>query len=115
MSRGGGPRWQRPAAALAAASLLHALGPSARATGLGCSAGPLAALHPGALRLRGGREPVAPSERDSSLATVSEITGMVSTIFLSSSGGADDDMVLPQALPVSDIASQSLERDYQVA
>jgi len=60
-------------------------------------------------------EPVAPSERDSSLATVSEITGMVSTIFLSSSGGADDDMVLPQALPVSDIASQSLERDYQVA
>jgi hypothetical protein len=67
------------------------------------------------LRLRGGwmaanrRQPAGLG--DSSIETVSEITGMVSTIFFSSSGGADDDMELPQVFPVSDIASQSLDRD----
>ena len=67
------------------------------------------------LRLRGGwmaanrRQPAGLG--DSSIETVSEVTGMVSTIFFSSSGGADDDMELPQVFPVSDIASQSLDRD----
>lgn len=62
--------------------------------------------HPAArLRLRGGGS-------DESLQTVSDVAGLVSTIFFSSSGGADNDMDLPQVLPVSDIASRSLDRDY---
>ena len=44
---------------------------------------------------------------------LSEISGMVSTIFFSSSGGIDDEMELQQALPVSDIASQSVDRDMK--
>ena len=77
------------------------------------------------LRLRGGRggEDSAPSASTRLCAPadwsagvtsqVSDVTGMVSTIFFSSSEGSNDDMDLPQVLPVSDIASRSLDRDYQ--
>ena len=79
----------------------------------------IAALQvPRVLRLRGHGDSTArvvETARDGSLESVSDITGMVSTIFFSSSGALDDDMVLPQALPVSDVESRSLDRDFREA
>lgn len=80
----------------------------------------IAALQvPHVLRLRGNGDSTArgvvETARDGSLESVSDITGMVSTIFFSSSGALDDDMVLPQALPVSDVESRSLDRDFREA
>ena len=79
----------------------------------------IAALQlPHVLRLRGNGDSTTrgvETARDGSLESVSDITGMVSTIFFSSSGALDDDMVLPQALPVSDVESRSLDRDFREA
>ena len=76
------------------------------------------------LRLRGGRgniyqDSAPPGLVDwsagvnSESSEVSDVTGMVSTIFFSSSDGSEHDMSLPQVLPVSDIASCSLDRDFK--
>jgi hypothetical protein len=76
------------------------------------------------LRLRGGRGDIDQDSANPGLADwsagvnaesseVSGVTGMVSTIFFSSSEGSEHDMSLPQVLPVSDIASRSLDRDYK--
>jgi hypothetical protein len=76
------------------------------------------------LRLRGGRgnidqDSAPPGLVDwsagvnSESSEVSDVTGMVSTIFFSSSDGSGHDMSLPQVLPVSDIASRSLDRDFK--
>lgn len=76
------------------------------------------------LRLRGGRGNIDQDSAPPGLADwsagvnsesseVSDVTGMVSTIFFSSSDGSEHDMSLPQVLPVSDIASRSLDRDVK--
>lgn len=64
-------------------------------------------LRGGALRLRGGAEAAAGDD------STSDVSGFVSTIFLSGdSEGRGFDDALRQALPVSDIESKSIDRDF---